>query len=254
MLSGHLLLSVFKALALPPLSLLLIAMVGLGLRRKRARLGTMLTAISLAGLYICSTPLFGGWSLGLLEDEYVDPKLRTDAQAIVVIGGGTVGFAPEYGADTLNHLSLIRVRYAARLQRATGKPLIVAGGSVSLDTTPEATQMAAMLTEELGVPVRWTESRSRDTFGNAVETGRILGPLGIKTVYLVTHAWHMPRARLAFEHAGFQVLPAPTGFARGSDDPPIVLDFLPRASALLNSYYFFHEVFGYLAYQLRVRL
>ncbi|MGH8664442.1 MAG: YdcF family protein, partial [Burkholderiales bacterium] len=114
--------------------------------------------------------------------------------------------------------------------------------------------MRAVLVDEMNVPVRWTEERSVDTFTNAVESYRILAPLGITTVYLVTHAWHMPRARLAFAHAGFTVIPAPTAFSQTEPIDPSLLDFLPRASALMNSYYFWHEVLGYLAYSVRVRL
>ena len=112
--------------------------------------------------------------------------------------------------------------------------------------------MRALLEDEFKVPVRWVEDRSRDTFDNARESRRILAPLNIRSVYLVTHAWHMPRARLAFEHAGFEVVPAPTHFYRV--EKITLQDFVPRASALLNSYYFFHEVIGYAWYAIRSRV
>jgi uncharacterized SAM-binding protein YcdF (DUF218 family) len=102
--------------------------------------------------------------------------------------------------------------------------------------------------------VRWSEERSVDTFTNAQESRRILAAHGIRTIYLVTHAWHMPRARLAFEHAGFEVIPAATAFTRPQPTEPKLIDFLPRASALMQSYYFWHEVLGYLAYSVRMRL
>jgi len=254
-------LSVLKALALPPGNLLIAAIAGLLLRRRFARFGFGLATAALGLLYILSTPAFSTFCLSLLQEPYTDPLARP-AQAIVAIGGGTRGFAPEYGTDVLNHLSIARLRYAARLQRTSGKPLLVSGGSVSGRTIPEAELMRALLVDEMNVPVRWIESRSVDTFTNATETSRILSPLGITTIYLVTHAWHMPRARLAFEHAGFTVIAAPTEFA-GEDpraaardhDPGLTLvDFLPRASALLASYYFWHEVVGYLAYTVRIRL
>ena len=226
--------------------------IGLWLCRRRPRLGKAWIATSLGLLYLCSTALFANWALSLLSPAYVDPRKDTNAQAIVALAGGTYGFAPEYATDTVSRLTLMRVRYAAKLQRLTGKPLLVSGGSVSGKTTPEAQQMRALLTEEFHVPVRWMEARSHNTFTNAIESYRILAPLGIKTIYLVTHAWHIPRARLAFEHAGFVVIAAPTGFKRVEDIG--VHDLLPRASALLNSYYFFHEVFGYLWYALRTRI
>jgi len=247
-------LSVVKALLLPPLNLFLLGFLGLWLRQRRARLGNVLLALSLSLLYVLSTPLFGSWALSSLQSPYVDPLERAQAQAIVALAGGTYGPAPEYGADSVSQLTLVRVRYAAKLQRMTGKPLLVSGGSVSGETTPEAEQMRGILTDEMNVPVRWVEDRSRDTFTNALESYRILAPQGITTIYLVSHAWHMPRARLAFEHAGFQVIAAPTGFSSFGFDHLGIHDFLPRASAFLNSYYFCHEVLGYLAYLIRARI
>lgn len=254
-------LNVLKALALPPGSLLIAAVAGLLLRRRFARLGHGLTIAAVVLLYVLSTPAFSSFCLALLEEPYTDP-LERPAQAIVALGGGTQGFAPEYGTDVLNHRSIARLRYAARLQRMSGKPLLVSGGSVSGRTIPEAELMRAFLVEEMNVPVRWMENRSVDTFTNATESYRILRPLGITTVYLVTHAWHIPRARLAFEHAGFTVIPAPTEFAGGnygaaarSEASGLELShFLPRANALADSYYFWHEVAGYLAYLVRMRL
>jgi uncharacterized SAM-binding protein YcdF (DUF218 family) len=105
----------------------------------------------------------------------------------------------------------------------------------------------------MGVPVRWTEEHSRNTFENALESRRILAPLGIKSIYLVTHAWHLPRARLAFEHAGFEVIPAATEFNLLDPAALGVRDFVPHAGALVKSYYFFHEVLGYAAYSWRTR-
>lgn len=244
--------SLLKSLLLPPGILLVVGFAGLWLLRKRARLGRSVLASALLALYVISTPLFAGWALGLLCAPYVDPRSGRGAQAIVVLGGGTSGYAPEYGAETVSRLSLMRVRYAAKLHAITGKPILVSGGSVSGETTAEAAQMRAILVEELKVPVRWVEDRSTDTLANALESRRILAPLGIDTIYLVTHAWHVPRARLAFEHAGFTVVAASTDF-HGTEDVRIG-DVLPRASALLDSYYFFHELAGYAWYWLKIRI
>jgi uncharacterized SAM-binding protein YcdF (DUF218 family) len=246
-------LALIKPLLLPPGNLLLLALVGIAMGRRRGRLGYGIAAAAVGLLYVLCTPYFSTLCLSLLEKSHVDPLTRTEGEAIVALGGGTFGLAPEYGTDVPNHLSLVRARYAAKLQRASGKPLLLSGGSVSGDTLPESRQMRVVM-EEMHVPVRWTEERSVDTFTNALESYRILAPLGITTVYLVTHAWHMPRAQLAFEHAGFSVIAAPTGYASADSTGPSPLDFLPRASALVSSYYFWHEILGYLAYSLRMRL
>ena len=65
-------------------------------------------------------------------------------------------------------------------------------------------------------------------------------------VYLVTSAFHMPRALASFRAKGLTVIPAPTGIA-----PPVKLhlgDFIPRASSLLASYLALHEWGGRLWY------
>ena len=70
----------------------------------------------------------------------------------------------------------------------------------------------------------------------------------IRQVYLVTHAWHMPRARLAFERAGFEVIPAPTGYT--TRQKPSLLAFLPSGDGLLHSCIFCREILGLIWYRL----
>ena len=83
------------------------------------------------------------------------------------------------------------------------------------------------------MPVRWVEAQSLSTYENAQLSTRMLQQAGIGKIYLVTHAWHMPRATSAFEAAGMQVVPAPTRFA--TTGPLEFGDFLPRAKALYYS-------------------
>lgn len=102
------------------------------------------------------------------------------------------------------------------------------------------------------MPVRWTEDASDNTLENARYSFRTLQQDGIGKVYLVTHAWHMPRAADAFRRAGFEVVEAPTAFTtRYRTD---LLAFLPRAEAAKNSRIFVHELIGSLWYRLKFML
>jgi uncharacterized SAM-binding protein YcdF (DUF218 family) len=76
-----------------------------------------------------------------------------------------------------------------------------------------------------------------------------LAPLGVHRVYLVTHAFHMPRAARAFKQAGFDVVPAATEFATHFKNT--LIDFMPRATALRDSNLFMHEMLGIAWYQLK---
>jgi uncharacterized SAM-binding protein YcdF (DUF218 family) len=239
------------AFLLPPLNLLLVAAAGLFVSRARPRLGRFLLAASIGLLWLISTPYFAGRALGLLEAQSAALQAPLPAaDAIVVLGGGTYFHAPEYGgADTVSPPALVRLRYAAFLQRATGQPVLVTGGAPRGNNLSEAQQMKAVLEHEFSVPVQWTEDASDNTLENARNSFRLLQKSGIRRIYLVTHAWHMPRAVAAFRSAGFDVVPAPTHFATRYETT--LLDFVPDAGSLEQSRIFMHEVIGQIWYRVK---
>lgn len=239
------------AFLLPPLSLLLLFALGLFLlqRRRKSAKPVLLSAFALT--WIASTPWFAEGALHLLEagTNVLDTR-RQQADAIVILGGGTYFHAPEYtGQDTVSKHTLVRLRYGARLQRETGKPVLVTGGKPLGNQHSEAQQMKEALEQDFRVPVRWTEDLSDNTYENATHSFRVLQRENIRRVYLVTHAWHMPRAADIFRRAGCEVIEAPTGFTtRHRTD---LLAFLPRAESLLDSRIFVHEAIGLLWYRIR---
>ncbi len=243
--------NLFGAFLLPPLDLLLLALAGLFLERSRPRLGRTLLVGSFALLWLCSTPYVSEGALHLLEAHVKVVDLKSQpADAIVVLGGGSYFYAPEYGgADTVSEPTLARLRYASRLQRETGKPILVTGGKPLGNNTSEAQQMKAILEKEFNAPVQWTEDASDNTLENARYSYQILQKAGIKRIYLVTHAWHMPRSVRVFQAAGLEVVPAPTAFTtRYQTD---LLTFIPNAESLHHSSIFMHELIGLLWYRLK---
>lgn len=233
---------------LPPLDLLLLAIAGALLWRWRPVLGRTLVLASFTLLWLLSTPYVAGALMRTLEGApaALDVKAHP-ADAIVVLGGGA-SEAPEYGGDTVSTATLVRLRYAAWLYRRTGTPILVTGGNPTGNHKPEAVLMKAVLEQEFRVPVKWVEDTSNNTRENAQFSRRILAPLGISRIYLVTHAWHMPRAARAFRALGFDVIPAPTAFTL--PHARTALDFLPHADALRQSSRFMHEIIGLAWYRL----
>jgi uncharacterized SAM-binding protein YcdF (DUF218 family) len=157
----------------------------------------------------------------------------------VIVGGGVRRHAAEYGGDTLGHLTLERVRYGARVARASGLPVLVTGGSV-FGGEPEAKLMQAALEREFDVPVRWAETRSRNTHENAVRSAEILRAEHIGRIVLVAHSFDMRRAKAEFAAQGIEAIPAPTGIPHGELDTP--LDALPSMAALQGSYFALYEI------------
>ncbi|MBI5626567.1 MAG: YdcF family protein [Nitrosomonadales bacterium] len=236
---------------LPPLSLLLLLALGILLIYRNRRLAKPLILAAFGLLWIASTPYFAEGALHILEAQTAPlDDSRKNADAIVIHGGGTYFLAPEYaGQDVISNQTLVRLRYGAKLQRETSKPILVTGGKPGGNSLSEAQQMRESLEQDFRVPVRWTEDASDNTSENAHHSFRILQQAGIRKIYLVTHAWHMPRAAGVFRHAGFEVVEAPTAFTtRYRFD---LLAFLPRAESLLDSKFFVHEVIGLLWYRVK---
>jgi len=232
--------AVLKALILPPAGLILIALLGLSLYRRFPRTGLTMTWGGVLLLFVLSIPAVSGALLrGLEAAPPFDIAHATDAQAIVILGGGKRRYAAEYGGDTLGELTLERVRYGAVVARLTHLPILVSGGSVYGGET-EAKLMQETLEGEFGQRVRWLEARSRTTHENALRSAEILRAAGIRRVILVAHNFDIRRATAEFADAQIETIPAPTG---GSfEHSASLLDFLPSMSGLRGSYYALYEI------------
>jgi len=238
-----------SALILPPLFPYVLILVGLFFIRRRWRGGTALAWTGLVFGVATITPAVVGLLLAPLEPA---SALRMEdagqAQAIVILGGGRMYDAPEYGGDTVNRMTLERLRYGARLARATGLPVLVSGGAPG-GRTPEGRLMKTVLEEEFAVPVRWAEENSLDTHENARNSAAILKPEGIERIVLVTHAAHMRRAQKEFEAYGLATVAAPTSWLAGPRAGDVLP--LPGPGAAYNGWYALHEWLGLLAARMR---
>ncbi|MEJ8836728.1 YdcF family protein [Ramlibacter sp. AN1133] len=238
---------ILTALVLPPTGPLLLALLGLLLATRRRTAGLALAAVCI----VLSLALGSHAVARLLARELLPPvtAARTadlrDVQAIVVLGAGVWPDPPEYGSPQPSEPALVRLRYAARLARQTGKPLAFAGGAGwggVAGAESEGTVSRRMLQEDYGLAVRWLDDRSRDTEENAVRMAQLAGRDGVRRIALVTDAIHMPRAAAAFRRAGFDVVPAPTDFPRPQHNA--VLEWLPSTPGLAACRHVIREWLG----------
>lgn len=244
---------IVKALILPPGGIILLGMFGLVIGR-RSLVGGFLITLSLAALYLLSTPYIAS---RLMMEIETYPALSPEeisiskAEAIVVLGGGRHSDAPEYEGDTVSGMLLERLRYAAFLARLSNLQVIPTGGSVRSDGPSEARLAKGVLEKEFGISVAAIEENSRTTWENATMTAALLQRLEIGSVFLVTHAMHMPRSMAMFQRAGIDVIAAPTVFNHRNDPLNRFSDWLPGPIAMKNSYFALHELLGGAWYALR---
>ena len=242
-----------EALILPPGSLLVLALGGLLLSHRR--LGRRLLAFSVLLLTFLSLPVTSDLLYSVLEREVAITPERIGQdrpQAIVVLGGGRNLDAPEYARDSLRPRALARLRYAAKLSREHGLPVIPSGGNPGAVGEAEAVIARDLLQQEFGVPVLDIERRSNTTWENARYTAQLMKKHGIERVILVTDAGHMARALYAFARNGISPTPAPSHYLSSKTQEISALGrYLPSARALHESSDALHEFLGLLWYRLK---
>ena len=237
-------------LLMPPFGLVTLLIVALLLPRRLWWWARCLIWVAALGLAILATPAVSGSLLVALEQGLPTVPPSDDPPAAIVVLGAEIVRAPGGQAAThVGPLTLERLREAAELARRTHLPVLVTGGTTQEGEPPVGMVMAESLEKDFQVPVRWVEPKSRDTWENARFSAAILRAQGIRSIYVVTHAWHMRRALIAFSHTGLTVTAAPTPLDHAVG--PIASDFLPRAGSWETAYYALHEWIGCAWYSVR---
>jgi uncharacterized SAM-binding protein YcdF (DUF218 family) len=230
--------SLLRNLLLPPAGPLLLGLLGLVLLQRRPRLARVLLAVSIASLWLLSTPWVADALTVLAEGS---PALELSqvgqAQAIVILGGGGQrAFAPEYNGPAAEPYLLEKLAYGAYLARHTGLPILLTGYHV------EAIAMRDSLARNFGLRARWIDDQAYDTFENARNSAGLLRADGIGRVLLLTRATHMRRSLREFRAAGIESIAAPVGVYAPRDTGAFRL--LPSPEALLRSYMASYELIG----------
>jgi len=239
-----------------PLTFTLVLMVLAWLVARRQPAGRRATtALLLALLIVVCHPYMAWWLMQTLERPFFPPgEVPRDVSAIVVLSGG-IRKEPS-GRFALADDSTARTLHAADIYRAIGRRTVVVTGGIASsrpDRPPVAPLMRDLLVK-LGVAEGdiVVEGRSRTTYENAVQTSKILVPLGKTRIALVTEAHHLKRSVVVFRAQGLDVVPAGCSYT-GSDPPELPISLLPDAGAALKVQRAAHEWLGLAWYWLKGR-
>ena len=245
-----------SALLLPPGNLLIggVAAVVLPWPRRARKVIRCLGRVALVLVLIFALPIVPTLMTMALQSRLpLSPPATDPPRAIVILSAevraSAVGALEP--AASAGPMTLERVEAGARLARRTGLPVLVTGGVVLRGTPPVGEVMARLLKTSFGLETRWVESRSKNTWQNAEFSAPLLRAAGISSIYLVTDAGHMPRAIIAFRHAGIVATAAPVRLAVLPRNLPASL--IPSPFALERSELEIHETVGLLWYWLRDR-
>lgn len=242
----------------PPGLILLLMLCGYGLSFKWRRFGKAVMMFAFVLLWLVSTPFIAQQLIDGLQNQYAPLQIEqavtaANQTAIVVLGSGIENAVEYDNKHMLSEHTLSRLHYAAYLNTKTHLPIIVSGGNRDNKAYTEARLMREVLRDTYKITAPWQEDASQNT----EEESRLLVPIaaahGIHTIYLVTHAWHMPRSmyafKRAFQPAGLTVIPAPMGYLALKKSDNTLVNCLPALDALNASVYAIHEYIGLLWYR-----
>ncbi|MDY6215114.1 YdcF family protein [Actinobacillus porcinus] len=231
---------------LPPFDVILLLILAFILSLFRFKKLAFLTALlSVCILYFFSIPYTAEkLSDSLVQEDHLTVNDYRQAQAIVVLGGGLRDSKELYSPITVPGLPLERMRYAAYLHKETEFPILISGASPNGNS--EAKVMGQEFFTFFGIKPKWLEEKSTNTKENAFYTKEILEREGITRIILVTHQWHMQRAKMLFERQGFTVYPASVGSGKIPETYGLnYMHFIPQAGALNANMQLLKEWIGY---------
>jgi uncharacterized SAM-binding protein YcdF (DUF218 family) len=258
--------NILAQLLMPPSCWIVLALLVLIVLRRQKKLQMTLLVLLFALMWVTSTSIFSQsfyqWSASWMHwpnplDMVAMPRenIERPTRAIIVLGGGVRMGAidvPQYLNQDISKEQMERLRMGARLAKITQAPILVSGGRPDQTSTtdrPEGEIMAQVLREEFGVNNIWIEAQSNTTQENAHLSAKILREHQIKTIYLVSHDWHIPRAKYIFEKEGFTIIPAPVGFQHNNYFTP--LDYFPSNDGFAQTRHIWHELIGQVWYRWR---
>jgi len=243
--------SFLESLFLPPGINILLIIIAISIWKIGHRAAVISFVVGIGSLWVLSMPWI---ARNLIESIQYRPSLSNpmvDSEgAIVTLGTGIYIGAPEYEQiDTVSRGSLERIRYSKHLYDKVGLPILFSGGKPDFKHTPEAVTMNQVFIDEYQIAPRWLETESLATIENAKYSSQILKQEGVNSIFLVTHAFHMHRAKWSFEQFGINVTPAPMGYYHTHTEFS-TKELLPSAKALYTSQQAIKEIIALLSYQL----
>lgn len=207
-------------------------------------------------LYLCSNAFivdecFRAWEPVTPDYDLVDTKYEG---AIVLGGIGDIDLRLKkinFGHSGDRLFQTLPLYYKGRI-----KKLIFTGGSGSIEFPEkvEAVYVKKYL-ESIQFPdsALIIESKSKNTYENAIFTKKILDSLKIDGNFLlVTSAYHMHRSMAIFKKAGYKnITPYITNRSSGIRRYTFDHLFIPNAGALNGLEFLIHEWIGFIIYKIK---
>jgi uncharacterized SAM-binding protein YcdF (DUF218 family) len=244
---------IMETLVLPPgIFILILAVIGWTLfRKKNYETGTDILFVGFCIWALSISPVSNSLMKGL-ESSFPIPK-KINGDVIILLGAGLNEDVTDLsGIGFPDGDMLGRITTAIRLHRRLNIPIIIASGKVYKGEKAGA-PVDKRIMVDLGVDPSniIVETKSRNTYENAQYASRICQDLGYKKPILLTAAYHLKRAQMAFQATGLTTIPFPA-YRYSSENPAFYWrNFLPCHNSFEISCVAIREYLGILYYMIR---
>ena len=181
------------------------------------RAGRRLAVVSIGFMLVCGLSPAANWLILPLEMRFPVPHLTNrQVDGIIVLGGAVQERQTlAHAVLTINDAGERIIAMADLARRYPAARVIFTGGAGQYSGAPKPE--AEVIQQQLGTLGLKAdrvviESRSLNTFENAVFSKQMMQPQPGETWLLVTSAWHMPRSVGIFRQANWEVLAYPVDF------------------------------------------
>lgn len=210
-------------------------------------------------LFLSALPFTGNLAMRAIENGQIqpDPDTLPPADAVVVLSGGLT--RPSEGQRVAQWSGPLVNRFEAgvALYLASKAPKVMfTNGRLPWRYCQESIEVGLLAkAQAAGI-----DSEAVITTGEVVNTAQEAAAaanilldkntaIESRKILLVTSAFHMRRAKLLFERAGFIVIAFPADFRVCHQQPISVLDFFPTADGLTQTETALREWYGFLYYR-----
>ena len=194
---------------------------------------------------LASTPFVPEPFLKNLERTYPVPsEADQNIEWILVLGGGHVRDTDISPTGWLNKSSIYRINKGVKLAGKLENARLMTSGYASNDTIPHA-EIMAKHAEALGIASERISTQPEPM--NTIQEARYFSEVIDQETpfYLVTSAFHIPRAMMAFRNESLDPVPYPVNYyVRESPDSRSLTNYLPSANHLRKSERLAHEYLG----------
>ncbi len=242
-------LQIFQEFLIPSVFLWIFFVVGIVLYfvlKNKKNIGIYFVIAGAALYYIFSVTPISDLILSPLESSYSKLDIEQEMSnpgAIVLLTGSRE-------ANTLRSAEVLRIYMSLKENKDKAPYIIVSGSNQALSPLKDEANIAKEILLESGIPGEdiVLEKHSYNTFSSAEEIKKILGK---EKFYLVTSAYHMPRAMEVFQRLGADPIPAPANFKIIRDYN--VFNIFPNSANLKKCDLAFREYFGLVYYKLKLK-